>query len=150
MDYVNLIEYPDVGFWGLLVGAVITLALFACAWPGKRVNVTTIPIQGIVYSWPSKLKDYDQPVYCPAERAKRGSFLLLPAQARSRLFRGQAPELDESLATTKEVQASIADFERAVVFYRLALRASKQTVTPQPKIQSRCDSQGYCWSPPSQ
>ena len=137
MDYVELIEYPDLNLWGLIMGVVITLALFASAWAGKRVNVTTIPIQGIIYSWPSKLEDYDQPVYCPAERAKRGPFPHLATQARSRLFRGLPPELDECIPTTKEVQASIADFEKAMVFYRLALRASKQTASGSPKAKAK-------------
>ena len=122
MDYVNLIEYPDLNLWGLIMALIIIIGLFACAWPPKRVKPPLIsrPLQPHI-------------TLC----REPGSFLHLTTQARSRLFRGLPPELDESLPGAEEAYASKEGYDKAMRFYRLALRASKQTVTPQPKAKAK-------------
>jgi len=47
MDYVGLIEYPDLNLWGLIMGVVITIGLLLYNKPGRRVKPPLIPIRGI-------------------------------------------------------------------------------------------------------
>ena len=124
MDYVGLIECLDLDLWALLMALIITIGLLLYNKPGRRVKPPLIPIRGIDRS--------SQPhiTLCRPRGAR------LP-EPKSRLFRGLPPELDEYIPTSSEAHASIADFEKAMVFYRLALRASKQTVTPQPKAKAK-------------
>jgi len=129
MDYVGLIEYPDLNLWGLIMGVVITIGLLLYNKPGRRVKPPLIsrPLQPHI-------------TLC----REPGSFLHLTTQARSRLFRGLPPELDESLPGAEEAYASKEGYDKAMRFYRLALRASKQTVTPQPKAKAKAKRAKAC------